>query len=188
MSGYDAMGMGVLIIVFTGIVGLTVLNFILAEVGRNSVGNYWLWILAFYVLPLISHIIFIVLLIRYYRKVRARRVAKSLVSDTKRIGRIGQSVPVETSEGISVTPFDSVEESMDVDLGSSGEIRDAMSEIPEYLRDKKVEELIDWCKWGQARIHVADKIKSAEACEDKVMIRIYEIYRDAIRTHSDHEN
>jgi len=147
--------------------GFIVLNFIFAEFAGRNFGRQWQWLLAFFVLPLLAHLFFLYLLWHARIKERElRAMQKGLMLTDKDRPQYADDKPKGDS---SVTPFgmDSAEEEK-----SGNEPTDILFE----LRDKKIDELMEWKEWAKAYELALERLEESENLRDRRSIKLYEAY------------
>ena len=75
----------------------------------------------------------------------------------------------ETENGISVTPFGAPS-------GSPPVAESVKPEILGELRDKKIDELMEWDQWSKAFELAAERLETARDAGDRKSIELYQAY------------
>ena len=161
--------LGYVILQISLLVAFVALNFILAEFAGQYLNNYWPWLAAFFVLPVISHAAFIAIITEERhrkRDLRAIRAGERITDPERR--RPSHMVP-ETEDDASVTPFDAPSTSSPV-------AESVKPEILDELRDRKIDELMEWDQWSKAFELAAERLEIARDVGDRKSIELYETY------------
>jgi len=169
---------GYLMIYFSLGIGLMVINFWLAELAKRAWGHFAYWFIAFLLLPVISHGIFIFKYTAYRRLIKKRQDERKIERERERdmVSPLRDDDDEAPKRGHSVTPFD------DPDEGSTLKNKtESLFLIPDYRRDEKIEELIEWGQFPVALDLIERKLHIFRKKNDPVMIEVYEIYRRFIK-------
>ncbi len=165
----DVMAMANWMLFFSLIVGWVTLNFILAELARMWFGSYWLWVLIFFLIPVFSYLFFIYSYIRMVRKKRALKVVKEVYCPSTVYHDLVAESDVDENGG-SVTPFDYSEGEDNPQPGSD------ITEILNKCCNEKLDMLIEFGQWPQAREYAEKRLKNAVECNLIGEQKIYEAY------------
>ncbi len=172
--------------IFTGAAGLLVilthcaLSYFLSEWAGRLFGRPSFWFLCFLLLPLVSHGLFLYLLVDRHRKLRLLSRQKNLFDLSLRANYLNEQARREQLTDKPVTPFGSLPD-LPRDAGGS--------DLPTILKewhDRGIDELIEWKQWKKALESADRKLKAARAAGDNRSIELYKAYLDVIRlkTHS----
>lgn len=147
--------------------GFIVLNFIFAELAGRHFGRQWQWLVAFFLLPVLAHAFFLYLVGYAGRKERELRAMQKglMLTDKDR----PHYAPDNPSDDMSVTPFG---------MGQAGEEKsgDETADILFELRDKKIDELMEWKEWDKAYDLAVERLSKSEDIGDRRSIKLYEAY------------
>jgi hypothetical protein len=155
-----------MLFVFLGL-GFIMLNFIFGELAGRRFGSYWKWLAAFFLLPVFSHLLLIYLLIHAQRKGKElRSIQKGLIVID---GDHQQRAGFKTNHDVSVTPFGT-------NPAVDEQISNGTSDILYELRDKKVDELLEWEEWSKAHELALERLEISKQVGDRRSIELYEAY------------
>jgi len=158
---------GNMIVFFSLLIGMVVLNFALAELASRHLGSYWMWVIAFFLFPVIAHAFFFYMLFHIYReKKNLRKWQKGLQmldGDRKRYADMNRD-----KDEATVTPFGTspVQEE---------KIEPETPDILQELRDKKVDELMEWKEWTKAYELALERLETAEDIGDRKSMELYKL-------------
>lgn len=167
-----------LVLIAGALVGFCFLNAWLAELARREWGENLKWFLAFFLLPIGSHVWFLIKYNSYKRL--ANRHQEILRDERKRdhfeVNRPEQAISPGNLD--SVTPFDYIDKE---DEDSEGESHSAEL-VDDEFRDPVVEELMNWGEYSKALDIIEARIEIADKKGNSAMKEAYITYQDYIRS------
>jgi hypothetical protein len=170
-------------VVMAGFGGYLLLNFGLAEYASRTVGGYWKWVFGFTFLPIIFHILFIILLVYWFHKVRGLKVLQAVVSDRRDMSALFDESPQLEGSEASVTPFGSTDEpDENTALSELAKIEDELSILGEK-RDARLDELIQWEEYDKAYQLAEEWLSLEEKKQHDTYIKVYKAYKQILAPH-----
>jgi len=160
--------------VFPAIVLYCVLNALLSEIAGRVLGRPAIWFVLFMLLPGLSHLFFALLLIRDSAIHASRKVRRDVMD------RPGSKVtwleerPFADGVNISVTPF-----GPSPDPPDSAQVAGIMG-ILSRRRDLKLDELIEFELWPQARELAQANLRNAILRRDREEWALYKAYLELL--------
>jgi len=175
---FDQMELNRLMLILTGLLALGIVNYLLADQARRWHGHFWAWFTAFFLVPVISHVLLMFFLRYQMKKTRDLHTARKVLAQPLK----SELTPdLEIKPGDSVTPFDGPEP------GSDDEIRVlTLEESLESLGDKRdvrLDEFIARDQWRMADGFARRWRELAVKKEQPDIVEIYDTYIEIIEPH-----